>query len=331
MFQYPHHRDTLQLYLDRAKADPEILCIAWAGPWRGAAPGRIRTFDLLVCVSDARCKALEAENRLCETIVEERFYKGGYYDIKYFAKDYLAACARKGSEPARNAWAGARVVYCADARSRTSSRASPSSRRPRKEEKMLSFAALFEVSHVYFWNCCVSGQDAPYLKIKTAADLALSGLRLFLQEREMLFPCQRKLLGSVRAQPGGAPLADAAEAFLRRLDDESERAFYAAVWQSVTWTPPEDYKQAPGPRRRGQRALVVQGPAQPHRVVEKTADPALRQDPLLRGKRGEGAPQSSVSPKSRSSARTKSMCSRCFSAQKARPLSVTRGLRSGRR
>ena len=89
----------------------------------------------------------------------------------------------------------------------------------------------------------MSGQDAPYLKIKTAADLALSGLRLFLQEREVLFPCQRKLLSAVRAQPGGAPLAGAAEAFLRRLDDESERAFYAAVWQSVTWTPPEDYNK----------------------------------------------------------------------------------------
>lgn len=243
MFQYPHHRDTLQLYLDRAKADPEILCIALGGSVARGSARPDSDVDLLICVSDARCKALEAENRLCETIVEERFYKGGYYDIKYFAKDYLAACARKGSEPARNAWAGARVVYCADAEIPDLVARIPVFQKAEKEEKMLSFAALFEVSHVYFWNCCVSGQDAPYLKIKTAADLALSGLRLFLQEREALFPCQRKLLSTVRAQPGGAPLADAAEAFLRRLDDESERALYAAVWQSVTWTPPEDYNK----------------------------------------------------------------------------------------
>ena len=243
MFQYPHHRDTLQLYLDRAKTDPEILCIALGGSVARGSARPDSDVDLLVCVSDARCKALEAENRLCETIVEERFYKGGYYDIKYFAKDYLAACARKGSEPARNAWAGARVVYCADAEIPDLVARIPVFQKAEKEEKMLSFAALFEVSHVYFWNCCVSGQDAPYLKIKTAADLALSGLRLFLQEREALFPCQRKLLSAVRAQPGGAPLAGAAEAFLRRLDDESERALYAAVWQSVTWTPPEDYNK----------------------------------------------------------------------------------------
>ena len=50
MFQYPHHRDTLQLYLDRAKTDPEILCIALGGSVaRGSAragfgrrPARLR-------------------------------------------------------------------------------------------------------------------------------------------------------------------------------------------------------------------------------------------------------------------------------------------------
>ena len=60
MFQYPHHRDTLQLYLDRAKTDPEILCIALGGSVARGSARPDSDVDLLVCVSDARCKALEA-------------------------------------------------------------------------------------------------------------------------------------------------------------------------------------------------------------------------------------------------------------------------------
>ena len=82
MFQYPHHRDTLQLYLDRAKADPEILCIALGGSVARGSARPDSDVDLLVCVSDARCKALEAENRLCETIVEERFYTVSYTHLR---------------------------------------------------------------------------------------------------------------------------------------------------------------------------------------------------------------------------------------------------------
>jgi hypothetical protein len=243
MLQYQHHQDTLDLYVRRHAGEEGLLAIVLAGSVAKGAARPDSDVDLLICLTDEGYAQMEREGRTTECVTEERFYKGGYYDIKYCTKEYLKACADHGSEPARNAYQSARVVYARDAEIEDLVRRIPVFQKGEQAEKLFSFYSTLELSHAYYWTCCVSGQDNPYLRVRTAADLVLCGLRLFLQEREVLFPCQRRLVETVRQQPGGAPLADTADRFLRALGDEEEAALMRAVQAAVRYRPTQSREE----------------------------------------------------------------------------------------
>lgn len=243
MVRYPHHEKTIQLYVDRNRGDEGILGIVLGGSIAKGMERPDSDVDLMVCVTDERYAQLQAQAHLTDCIMEETYYPGGMYDIKYCALDYLKQCADHGSEPARNAYAGARVLFSRQPGLEEIVKRIPVFQKGEQAEKLFSFYSTLELSQSYYWDCCVMGQDNPYLKVRTAADIALCGLRLFLQEQEVLFPCQRRLMATVRAQPGGAQLADAAERFLRTLEDADEKAFRAAVEAAVRYRPPENYDE----------------------------------------------------------------------------------------
>lgn len=243
MYQYQHHKDTLDKYVLENRNDEGILAIILGGSLARGTARPDSDIDLLICITDERYACIEQAAQLNQCIVEESFYKGGYYDIKYCTLDYLIKCADHGSEPARNAYAKSKVVFSRQPGVEEIVARIPVFQKAEQAEKLFSFYSTLELSHAYYWDHCVVGQDNPYFKVRIAADIVMCGLRLFLQEREVLFPCQRRLPHAVRLQQGGAALADAADQFMRTLSDADEKAFVSAVKAQLRYQPPQSHDE----------------------------------------------------------------------------------------
>ena len=70
--------------------------------------------DAIIVVTPEKYAELAAENKLAEVITGHCTYEGGYFDIKYKTKAQLCAAAKHASEPTRNAYVKAQVLFSSD-------------------------------------------------------------------------------------------------------------------------------------------------------------------------------------------------------------------------
>ena len=105
-------------------------------------------------------------------------------------KQYLKDLAEKGSEPARNGFAKAKILFCNDAEIENILPLIPVFQKTEKKEKLLSFYSDFWLNYYYFLKSCpIDG----YMKMTTIAEIIYSIYRMILQEKEILFDCNRRL------------------------------------------------------------------------------------------------------------------------------------------
>jgi len=236
--QYKHHeKAVVELTRHFENVDGAVAAFLGGSVAKGTARAD-SDVDAVIVVTDEKYRSLEAEGRVAECVYKCD-YEGGYWDIKYHTIEYLRAMAEKGSEPSRNTFHRAQCLFARDAEIVALVEKIPVYPRHEKEDKMLSFHSAFALNEGYFWS--VSG-DNPYLRVRTAADVVLFGLRLLLAEREVLFPCQRRLVATVRESgPECAEAADKAGEFLARMDDGAKEAFKSALFAALKYRAPEDF------------------------------------------------------------------------------------------
>ena len=238
---YPHHEESLRIAIDwflgESRVRDGVLAIVLGG---SVAKGRERPdsdLDFMTIVTDEVYARLREEGIATEAIHGLCTYPGGYFDIKYYPKSFLTAVAERGSEPARNAWVGARCVYAADPGIAALAEAIPVFRREEREDKMLSFYGYLGLNSYYFWKL---GREDRFLRTRAATDIVLYGLRMILEENEIFFPCGRGLTAAVAAAPKKpADILEKADRLLETLSDEAKDDFVDSVLSSLSWQPPE--------------------------------------------------------------------------------------------
>lgn len=234
-----HHVESIQKLVEYFRADSGVIALILGG---SVAKGLARPdsdIDAMVIVSDEKLKELESAGRGAECIFGHCTYPDGYFDVKYYDRQFLIDAAERGSEPARNAFLGARCLFTRDPKIPELVARIPVFQEREREEKMLSFYAAFMLNKGYYWR--VSEGDR-FLRMRSAVDVVLFGLRLFLEDRHKLFPCAKSLYSAVQSlDETPSNLLALADALLDRLDDASLDAFDAAVTSAVSYCPPEDY------------------------------------------------------------------------------------------
>ena len=146
--------------------------------------------DGIVILSEEEYAEKEKNYTTTETIDGLCTYEGGYFDIKYMTKQYLKDLAEKGSEPARNSFTNAKIIFCNDGEIEDILPRIPIFQENEKEEKLLSFYSNFWLNYHYFLkSCAIDG----YMKIHTISEIIYSIYRMILQENEILFDCNRRL------------------------------------------------------------------------------------------------------------------------------------------
>ena len=183
--------------------------------------------DAIVVVTEEEYARLSGENRLAEVISGYCTYPEGYFDVKYKTKRMLALAAEQASEPTRNAYVGACVLWSRDGE--IASLVERISSYPEAEiaEKVACFWANLRLNADYFMNCVTS--DNAYMRAHLAQEIVYSVYRLILIENRVLFPCNRRLEAAVRAC-GKRPerILELGAAFLKEITAENCAAFVNA-------------------------------------------------------------------------------------------------------
>ena len=112
---YPQHERATQNLVALFKEDPEVLAVILAGSLAKGLERPDSDVDAIIAVTEEKYRRLQMEGRTSECIEEGCGYEGGYFDLKYYTKDYLLAAAAHGSEPTRYAFTGSYCLFSRDA------------------------------------------------------------------------------------------------------------------------------------------------------------------------------------------------------------------------
>ena len=240
---YQHHRDSLENMIQYfTQTDPkkdEIIAIIFGGSVAKGCERPDSDLDAMVILTDEAYQALCEKHQTTECIFGYCTYPEGYFDVKYYDKQFLRDVAQRGSEPARNAFFKARCVYTKDEEIPGLVEKIARFQTGEQEDKMLSFYGAFILNTGYFWD--MSREDV-FLRTKTVTEIVLYGLRMLLEENQVLFPCPKGLYQAVnRLEHKPEGILEKADALLLNRDDRSKEDFVNTLMNFLNYQPPEDY------------------------------------------------------------------------------------------
>lgn len=242
---YKHHEESLKKLVEYfttiSEKKDDIIAIIFGG---SVAKGRERIdsdLDCMVILTDEKCEELRLHNITGECITGYCTYEEGYFDTKYYNKDFLKAVAENGSEPARNAFVSSRCVYTIDEEIPALVEKIPVFQKQLKEEKMLSFYGGFRINVGYFWDMSREKKDI-FLRTKTVGEIVLYGLRMLLEENEVFFPCPKSLYLTVAALENKPEnILEKADKMLEDIYDETAKDdFVNTLMSFLNYTVPKD-------------------------------------------------------------------------------------------
>lgn len=231
---YPHHTQSIQNVTDYFQRDPEVRALLLGGSIAHGFETPTSDVDIMILVSDEDHKKRLADNQVHFFNMDLCTYEGGYMDGKYLSLGFVEQVREKGSEPARFAFAGSRVLFTnVDGLAEEILKVAeyPVAE---KEERIKRFYAQFEAWH---WYC----QEAlrlnnPYLLGTSVSKLILFGGRLILAHNEMLYPYHKwflRVLESAKDQP--AALAESIQQLNAAPTAENIECFYEKVKTFRPW------------------------------------------------------------------------------------------------
>ncbi len=191
----PHHAATVRNLTRHLATDPEVLALLLAGSVAHGFATASSDVDVALVVTPEALARRDAQDRLTVTLHPDSgvvTYEGGYVDGKYVTLDGLQQVAERGSDPARYAYVGARVLF-----SRVAGLPELLDRITRyptaeRDARVTSFTAQLLGWRWYFGQGVA--KDDPYLRTAALAKVVLFACRLVLAETSTLYPHHKWLL-----------------------------------------------------------------------------------------------------------------------------------------
>src|SRR5436190_2012736 len=106
----PHHAETIEKAIEHFGRQPQIAAILLVGSLAHGFAEERSDVDLALIVSDEERQRRAAAGQLTLYAPLLATYEHGYVDAKYVSIPFLDAVEQRGSEPARYAFAHARVL-----------------------------------------------------------------------------------------------------------------------------------------------------------------------------------------------------------------------------
>ncbi len=230
----PHHRDALERLVALLEPDPDILALVLGGSIAHGFARPDSDIDVLVLVSAERMARQRREGRLTWSDRSICDWEGGYVDAKYLDLELLGQVADHGSEPARYAWQGARVLL-----DRTDGLGTLMGRAVRypiegRDERVARFAAQL-LAYRWFHSEAVK-KESPYLGALARHKVTLFTCRIVLARNERLYPFHKWMLAETeRATDRPPALLEDIDRMLREPDQARVERLVAEVlgWYGI--------------------------------------------------------------------------------------------------
>lgn len=235
---YKHHEESLENLKNYFSVRGEVIALIFGGSVAKGCERPDSDLDAMVVVTEEDYARRVENHMTAETITGYCTYEGGYFDVKYMTKGFLADAAKKGSEPARNAFLGAKVLFTKDEEIPELVSKIPVFQKMEKEDKMLSFYANFWLNYYYFLQSCpLDG----YMRLHAVGEVIYSVYRMVLQENEILFPCNRRLEDFVeRISDRTAALVNLGKTAACSQKIEDVKVFAEYFLEILNWKTPKD-------------------------------------------------------------------------------------------
>lgn len=237
---YKHHEESIENMISYFKQQGAVALILGGSVAKGTARAD-SDLDGFVILTEEDYAQKEKTHTTTETINGMCTYEDGYFDIKYMTKEYLKELAQKGSEPARNGFTKARILFSNDSEIEELLPQIPIFQKSEKQEKLLSFYSDFWLNYYYFLKSCpIDG----YMKMRTIAEIIYSLYRIILQENEILFDCNRRLEEQVTSiSPQTADWVKAAKKLEVSQETQDADVFVEMFLQITTYIPSADINE----------------------------------------------------------------------------------------
>lgn len=229
---YQHHKESLENLVRYFEGQEGVIALIFGGSVAKGTERPDSDLDAVIIVTEKRYEKQKAIGSLAEVITGHCTYEGGYFDIKYKTKEFLALAAQYGSEPTRSSFYKARVLFSADSDIEPllqKINTFPIDEQERKREVLWANVSL---NQKYFMGCL--NESDSYMRLHVVSEIVYSIYRLILQENEVLFPCNRRLeeyVGACENKPDR--ILELAREYMERMDHESCRQFVDAY---IDWT-----------------------------------------------------------------------------------------------
>ena len=237
-----HHIESIEKLKEYFAGDEGVVAIVLDG---SVVKGNARPdsdIDAIIVVTEEKYERLAAEKRLAEVVTGHCTYEGGYFDLKYKTKSILRRSALYASEPTRNAYEKAVVVYSADDEIPALVAQIAAYPTAEKADKIACFNANLQLNRSYFLHI-VRAENA-YMRAHLAQEIVYSVYRLVLIENEVLFPCHRRLEDAVRScKKRPENLLELGAKFLKDITVENAEAFVQAFWNQTALPLTEDVSE----------------------------------------------------------------------------------------
>jgi hypothetical protein len=239
---YKHHQESIENMIAHYGQNPEIIALFLVG---SIATGTERPDSDIDGVAIVSQEYFEEKKKNCdehESCFGKCTYKEGYFDIHYITRQYMEELAESGSEPMRNMFTNARVLYCHESGLPELAAKIPVFQKKEMALKQLRFYCTFKQFYSYYWKIC---KPEGFMKHHIANGMVYNLYRLILIENETLFPSVRKLetfVINAKNKPEG--IVEKCKKFMDNLTDEDALALIESYesWTSYNYPDPKNFQ-----------------------------------------------------------------------------------------
>jgi len=232
---YSHHTQSIQNVIDHFQRDPEVLALLLGGSIAHGFETSTSDVDIMIIVSDEDHRKRLEMNQIHFFNRDLCTYEGGYVDGKYTSLNFIEQVREKGSEPARFAFAGSRILFSKIEGLTEILQQVTAYPCAEKADRIRRFYAQFEAWH---WYCQESLRlKNQYLLGTSVSKLILFSGRLILAHNELLYPYHKwfpRVLEGAMDKPDG--LLDSIHQLNAAHTIENVEALYEKVKTFQPWS-----------------------------------------------------------------------------------------------
>jgi len=228
---YKHHEESIANMAAHYREMPEVVALFLVGSIATGTERVDSDVDGVAIVSREEYERRQKNGTTLEAVWGKCTYDGGYFDIHYHSRECLEYLLENGSEPMRNLFNSAQVLFCDDSALPPLVAEIPKYPLAAAQTKRLRFYCTMKQFYTYFFRIC---KPVGFMRHHVADGMIFNLYRLILIENEILFPSMRWLERTVANAPNKPDgIIELVADFMRTLSDDDAAAIVDAY---EAWT-----------------------------------------------------------------------------------------------